>query len=143
MAQKALIFLNSNKKEEALKYHREMVELIHASDIKLNSDFSNFKPSTIVNHTGLLVEIADEFIAKYPNDEQVLKQMAVCYEIGLNQLSESYQGEWYSKSLKDYYEIAIRGPLKMNSMGFNNISVSSVLQKMEEIENRLTWKTFL
>lgn len=143
VAQKALIALDQGFKKEALNYFEDMVKHIHSSDRPLKTDYSNFTPSNIVNHTGLLVEIADKFIDKFPDDSSLVKQISRSYDLGLIQLSNSYEGEWFSESLKNYYDKTLKGVLLSRQKGFGLFNNKTLIENIEQVENRLTWKSFL
>ncbi|TXE12752.1 CHAT domain-containing protein [Seonamhaeicola algicola] len=142
-AQEAFIYLRAKNKAKAINAYKNVVNFIHASKTKLRADYSNFKPSTVVSHSDLLAELADTFVKAYPNDHRVLNEMAYCYHLSLKQLIASYEGEWFSKSLKEYYDKAIAGVLKLKSQGYGNISNAELLQIIETTENRLVWKRYI
>jgi CHAT domain-containing protein len=143
LGQKTMIFLDSYDKNNAFKSYKNMLSLIHSDSSKLKEDFSNFKPSTVINHTGLIVEIADTFNDKFPNDSLVLKKTAAYYNLALIQLQNSYQQEVYNDRIKDYYNKTISGILKARKLGYNKLDYKSILNTIENIENKLTWKAFL
>ena len=143
LGQRTMIFIDMNDKKNALDTYKKMVVNIHSDSIKLKRDYSNFKPSTNINHSGLLLDIADELNSKFSNDSVMLKQTANYYTLGLKQLQNSYQQEVYSDRIKTYYDRAIKGILKSKTLGYNNLNFKQILNNIENIENKLAWKAFL
>ena len=141
-AQRGLLFLEMKDKRNALKEFYNMASLIHQGNGELLKNYSNFKPSSIVNHTGLLVEIADELLINYPKDTIVLEQASTFYKIGLKQLKNSYQENQYSNRIKEYYKKAIGGILKTKQLGYGKLTNKQVINDIENIENKLAWKEF-
>ncbi|WP_445755950.1 CHAT domain-containing protein [Polaribacter sp.] len=141
-AQKGLIFLDSGQKQKALNEFSNMIIQIHSDSTKLNKDFSNFKPSTILNHTGLLVEIADEIFKKYPKDSLLRKQLHQYYKIGLQQFKNCYPYANFNPKLKEYYQKSINGILKTSSKKIGANLLKNVINDIENIENRFAWKAY-
>lgn len=142
IAQRGLIFLEKGNLKEAEKMFYKMTSLIHKGSEPLKQDYSNFKPSTIINHTGLLVEIADELLKNNSKDSSALFQAAHFYRIGLQQLKNAYLEKSFSKRVKEYYNKAIHGILKTTKLGYGNSSEQFIIENIENIENRLAWKEF-
>ena len=143
IALKANIYTDMGNSKKALIELHKMAQSIHNGKDKLHNNFGNFKPSNTINHTGLLVEIADELIQKFPKDTTVLKETAKFYNIGLKQLKHSYEQELYSERIKTYYNIAIKGILRAKQLGYLTVSYKDILEHIENIENKLAWKAFL
>ena len=142
IAQKGLIFLDSGEKEKALTAFSNMVGLIHSDSTKLAENFSNFKPSTVLNHTGLLVEIADEILKKYPKDSVLKSRIANYYKIGLKQFKNCYQSSNFNAKLKEYYHKAIKGILQTSSKKVGSKKTKEIINTIENLENRFAWKAF-
>lgn len=142
-AEKTNIFLALNKKEKALRFLNKVINEIHTDSIPLRQDFSNFSPSQDINETGLLVEMADIIVKKYPKDSIVTSLASKLYYNGLKQFKNCYQESYLNNKLKTYYDTAIKGILKTKGLGYNsNISPKTILNTIETIENRLAWKHF-
>jgi CHAT domain-containing protein len=141
-AQRGLIFLEKGNLKEAEKMFYNMASLIHKGSESLKQDYSNFKPSTIINHTGLLVEIADELLKNNSKDSVVIHQAAHFYKIGLKQLKNAYLEKSFSKRIKEYYNKSIYGILKTKKLGYGNSTEQFIIENIENIENRLAWKEF-
>ncbi len=143
IAQKAMIAIDQGLTKEALTYLKATVVQIHSGNQQLKDDFSNFNPSSVIQHVGLLVDVTDELIKKNPEDTVLHAQISKFYDLALIQLSHSYQGEWFSKSLEDHYTKALKGVLNSKQNALESSSNKSLVETIERIENRLTWKAFL
>lgn len=143
-AEKANILLAQNNKTKALQSLRKSIAYIHNDTIVLKADLSNFSPSYDINETGLLVEMADIIVQQYPKDSTVLSFASNMYKLGLIQFENCYREETFNTKLTDYYQTAIGGILKLKKLGYGyqGFSIERLLNKMEVIENRLTWKQF-
>lgn len=143
LAQRGMIYLDNGNIKKAMELFYQMISFIHSDTIKLNEKFSNFKPSTNLNHTGLLVEIADEILKKHPTDSLVKKQIANFYKMGLIQLKNCYQDANFNYKIKEYYHKSIHGILKTKVKNHEENEIKQILQSIESIENRFAWKEFL
>lgn len=141
-AQKGLIYSEKGEKSLAIKALYNMVSLIHKGKAKLKKDGSNFVPSTELHHTGLLVEVPEILIKQHPNSLVILKQAAVFFEMGMQQFKNCYRQETFSKKLKNYYTLALKGIIKTNQLGLGSQTNHDILNNIENIENRLAWKEF-
>ncbi|MFK7748056.1 MAG: CHAT domain-containing protein [Kordia sp.] len=143
-AEKASILLALDRKKAAVEALQKSIATIHHGESILKEDFSNFIPSFDLNETGLLVEMADEIVKKYPKDATVLSLGAKMYRLGLLQFENCYREELFNDKLIQYYQTAIGGILKLKKMGYGHhkFKLNNLLNKMEVIENRLAWKKF-
>jgi len=143
-AEKANIHLALNDKEAAILSLQKSIVAIHKGETVLKNDYSNFKPSNILNETGLLVEMADIIVKKYPKDPTVLALAANMYKLGLVQFENCYREEIFNDKLTNYYQTAVGGILRLKKLGFGyqNFNLKDLLNTMEMIENRLIWKQF-
>jgi CHAT domain-containing protein len=66
------------------------------------------------------------------------------YRLGLIQFENCYREETLNDKLTTYYQTAIGGILKLKKLGYGyqDFNLESLLNTMEVIENRLTWKQF-
>lgn len=144
-AEKANIHLALNNKEAAILSLQKSITAIHKGETVLKDDYSNFEPSNILNETGLLVEMADIIVKKYPKDPTVLALAANMYKLGLVQFENCYREEIFNDKLTNYYQTAIGGILRLKKLGYGHLDVNlnDLLNTMETIENRLIWKQFL
>lgn len=143
IAQKGLIFLDQGNPQKALIEFNKMVAFIHSDSLKLDINYQNFVPSTVLNHTGLLVEIADEILEKYPKDTLVLKNVTQFYKMGLLQLQNCYKEANFNTKIKNYYHKTIEGIIKTKKLGFGNLENKKLINAIENLENRFSWKEFL
>lgn len=144
-AEKAIILISLDRKEEVIIAVQKSIENIHKGETVLNKNYSNFVPSYKLNETGLLVEMADEITHKYPRDTKVLALAAKMYRLGLIQFENCYREERFNDKLTLYYQTAIGGILKLLKLGYGHqeVQLNELLNRMEMIENRLTWNKFL
>ena len=142
-ALKVNIYSDMGDKQRTLSVFFNMASKIHSGKEALKPDGSNFKPSNILNHTGLLVEIADELIEKFPEDTIMAQEVSKYYTMGMEQLKNSYKQETFSNRIQDYYNRAIKGILRSKTLGYNNLNYEYILNNIENIENKLSWKSFL
>ncbi len=145
IAQECLISMSSGDKEAALEAFDRMVQFIHSGKNPLLADHSNFQPSAELNHTDLMAGISDELLAAFPGDSLVRKHCASYYQLALKQFIHSYQTNTFNQKLRDFYEKAVNGILGMRALGYgtHSLSLSEVLNAIENIENRLAWKEHL
>jgi CHAT domain-containing protein len=143
-AEKATLLMALHQKEQALTALRKAIENIHQGKSALKNDYSNFVPSYDLNETGILVEIADTIAQKYPDDKRVLSLAATMYRLGLLQFENCYREERFNDKLTRYYQIAIGGILKLKKLGYGHqeLPLKELLNRMEMIENRLSWNKF-
>ncbi|MEL6924165.1 MAG: CHAT domain-containing protein, partial [Bacteroidota bacterium] len=144
-AQRELIFFQSKQKKKGLDLMRRMAERIHRGGDMLRSDYSNFQPSTILNHTGLLCELPDEFLKVFPNDSEVQQLATHFYTMALRQFIHCYPEANFNRKLRDYYDKTLGGILRMREIGYvdKKLNTTGLIEAMENIENRLNWKEFV
>lgn len=138
-AQKGMIHLNRGHFEEAEKSFINMISTIHKGEDKLQRDFSNFSPSEVLNHTGLLVETPQKILDAFPGHLRAQSLCAQMYQLALIQFKNCYQNAEFSVKLKNYYYQAIEGILSTQK----GRKFEFLLDDMESIENRLAWREFL
>lgn len=143
LAQRGIIFLEKNELDKAIKVFDEMISFIHTEKEILKADYSNFKPSLEINHTGLFVEIADMILDAFPNDNKAQNIASKMYIMGLQQFKNVYFKEELSKKLKNYYNLIFRGVLKTKLHKNHNLETAKIISEIENIENKLDWKNFL
>ncbi|EDP94953.1 CHAT domain-containing tetratricopeptide repeat protein [Kordia algicida OT-1] len=143
-AEKANILLALDEKQEVIHSLENSIVAIHKGKSPLKKEFSNFVPSYDLNETGILVEMADAIVKKYPKDPTILSLASKMYKLGLIQFENCYREERFNDKLTTYYQTAIGGILKMKKLGFghHNFNIETLLNRMEVIENRLAWKKF-
>jgi len=115
-AQRGLIFL-PQQADSACAAFRQMVSYLHRGASPLGADFSNFCPSNVLHHAGLLVEIADEILARQPTHTRLAALAADFYRLGLRQFRQSFDGRSFNPKLRTYYEKAIGGILRTGNTG--------------------------
>ena len=144
-AQKGLIHLNLQNPKAALKAFKKLVIAIHGEKDLLKADYSNFQPSSLLNHSGLLADIGNEIVEQYPKDSLLLKEASHLYQLALIQFNNCFQIGTFNKKLRSFYERAIGGILKMKTRGygFNGSDHYPLLNTIENIENRLAWQEFI
>ena len=89
-AQRGIIYLEQGKFEEAQKEFIKMITLIHEGE-ELLPDFSNFRPSEELHHTGLLVEIPEIIQKHFPENKKASQLSSLMYIIGLQQFKNCYR----------------------------------------------------
>jgi len=143
-AEKAVLFISLNQKEDVITALKKCIEHIHDAETVLKENYSNFVPSYDLNETGLLVEMADKITQKYPSDAKVLSLAAKMYRLGLIQFENCYREERFNDKLTTYYQTAIGGILKLLKLGYGHqeLKLNELLNRMEMIENRLAWNKF-
>lgn len=143
-AEKANILLALDEKQEVIHSLENSIVAIHKGKSPLKKEFSNFVPSYDLNETGILVEMADAIVKKYPKDPTILSLASKMYKLGLIQFENCYREERFNDKLTTYYQTAIGGILKLKKLGYGHqdFSIEKLLNRMEIIENRLAWKKF-
>jgi CHAT domain-containing protein len=138
-----MIYIDNKEKKKALAEMYIMASLIHQGKDTLKKNYSNFKPSDDINHTGLLVEIPNHLLTIFKNDTSVLKQVSSFYKMALQQFKNCYRNEEFSNKLRNYYQLIMSGLLKANKYDFREITSAKILNDLENIENKLAWKEFI
>lgn len=141
LAQRGIVYLGQKDLNKALETFSKMILSIHKGNQKLDKDFTNFKPSSALNHTGLFVEIADMILEAFPKKEQAKEFASKMYLMGLTQFKNVYSKEEFSEKLKDYYNLTFRGLLKTKEV--HSLKTNEIITEIENIENKLAWKNFL
>ncbi len=139
-AQRGMIHLAVNADSAQVAF-RQMLAYIHRGATPLQEDFSNFAPSTILNHTGLLVEIADEILAQESPHPELYALAAQFYRLGLRQFNNCFDGRTFNAKLRTYYEQAIGGILRTGTLERTE-ERRNLLQSIDNIENQLAWQRF-
>lgn len=146
IAQRGLVYLDENDVKNALHQFHKMANTIHQDIVPLASDYTNFKPSPTFNHSSLFVDIADEMVQKFPNNPEILEQATKFYNSGLQQFKSCFHSKTFNVKTNTYYHKAIGGILNMKSQGYGNGNeddTKSLLNTIENIENRLAWQEFI
>nr|WP_143404140.1 CHAT domain-containing protein [Gaetbulibacter sp. 4G1] len=143
IAMKAKAFFKMKAKEKAEEALFQMVSSIHNDSTYLKQDYSNFKPSFVLHHTGLLVELADEFLEAFSNDDTVVEQANKIYLIALKQFKNCYWQSKFNKNTKEIYNKSISGILNTQKLNEDKNFNISIINDIENIENRLAWKAFI
>ncbi|MEO0725025.1 MAG: CHAT domain-containing protein [Bacteroidota bacterium] len=139
-AQRGLIQLTTNA-DSAWVGFQKMLGFIHRGPSPLKEDLSNFAPSTILNHTGLMVEIADEILEQESPPSNLKTLAAALYRLGLRQFQNCFDGHTFNAKLRTYYEKAIAGILSTGNLD-RLPAKKELLQVMDNIENQLAWQRF-
>jgi CHAT domain-containing protein len=145
IVQRGMIYAASGQKTEAIKAFRRVAELIHAGKEPLLKDYSNFQPSTTVNHADLFAGVMDEFVKRYPEDQEVKELAAELYALALQQFVFTYQHNTFNPKLREFYERILRGILstRIRENGTETVGLENLLTQIENIENRLAWQEHL
>ena len=145
IAQRGLILSSAGDKQQAMACYREMAQLIHTGKDPLNADYSNFQPSTILNHSDLFGGIMELFRKDYPDDPEVRAMARNMYILALRQFEHTYRYNTFNEMIREFYEKIIDGILatRVDEAGNASISLTELLTRTEEIENRLAWQEHL
>ncbi|TMM30483.1 CHAT domain-containing protein [Polaribacter aestuariivivens] len=143
LAQRGIIFLEQKDFEKAAAVFHKMISAIHSKKENLNIDYSNFKPSLELNHTGLFVEIADMILEAFPTRKKAQSLASKMYKMGLTQFKNVYYKEEFSDKLKEYYNLTFRGIIRSKLKDSQTLEASQIISEIESIENKLDWKNFL
>lgn len=138
-AQRGLIELSS-RLDAAQAAFQTMLNCIHQGPELLREDYSNFVPSTVLNHSGLLVEVADEIIKQQALHPGLKAMAAQFYRLGLYQFQHCFDGRTFNAKLRTYYEKAVAGLLRTNADPLTGYE--PLLEIIDQIENQLAWQRF-
>lgn len=139
-AQRGLVYLPIDA-DSAHQAFLQMLSYIHLGAAPLMEDFSNFEPSTMLNHTGLLVEIADEILQRETSDPDLDALAASFYRLGLRQFLKCFDGRTFNPKLRSFYEKAVGGILR-TGMPNTPSTQRQLLEHTDNVENRLAWQRF-
>ncbi len=143
IAIKAKVFFKIKDKNKSKDALFQIVSSIHNDTISLQKDYSNFKPSSILHHSWLMIELADEFLEAFPKETTIVNQANKLYHLGLQQFKNCYWQSAFNKTNKDGYGKALFGILNTQTLNHNSSYKTSIINDIENIENRLAWKSFI
>lgn len=143
IGQGGLILMEKGEPKAALKKFEEMIKVMHVGKNPLQKNYANFVGNADFDATSLPLSAADYILKYAEKDTVLLRKASQFYQVALTQFKGSYQEKKFNQKLREFYNRAVGGILKMEARGFGwNNDADALLEDIENIENRLAWQEF-
>jgi CHAT domain-containing protein len=144
LTHKANLYLKLKKYDQWKDLVYKTLSGIHDSPSELESDYSNFVPSTSITQISDILSLAESI----ENTENVPPELKAIekklFLLSSLQFKNSYRLANFNQRLNSYYKSSIHGLLTLFDRDyiFDDYSIKALLEDAENIENRLAWQQF-
>ena len=138
------LLLKLNKIEQWKKLVYQSIASIHDGQDTLQTDFSNFVPSTSINQTDDILSVAESIEGDYLKKPYFKNLKNRLYGMATEQFKNSYRFSTFNSRLEIYYKKILNGNIEiiLNNEATDSLALIKLLNDTENIENRLAWQKF-
>ena len=144
LAQKTEILLKLNRLDDAQSLLDQTLKEFHSGKEELDTTFSNFTTSPVVDYTTIFLDLSDEFNIHSKGNLEIKKIVNRLNRISLDHFERSIENKLSSNKINNLFERIIANLISETRLETKGkLSIVEILERVENMENTLDWQEFL